>query len=88
MTRRSVTPVTVPSYQPAPWQQLAAAVIWQALKDARNPYLHERQRISARAFLSGSFGLPFWAAVLGVRVEALTDYADRVLHQDGRPARL
>ena len=47
-------------------QELAAAVIRQALLDAANPDAAERVRAGAQAFLAGSPMLRLWCGVAGL----------------------
>ena len=47
-------------------QELAAAVIHQALLDAASPDTPERVRVGARAFLAGSPMLQQWCCVAGL----------------------
>ena len=47
-------------------QELAAAVIHQALLDASSPNASENVRVGARAFLAGSPMLRQWCSVAGL----------------------
>ena len=47
-------------------QELAAAVIHQAVLDAASPDESERVRVGARAFLAGSPMLQLWCSVAGL----------------------
>ena len=50
-------------------QELAAAVIHQALLDAASPDASEKVRVGARAFLAGSPMLRQWCSVAGLDPE-------------------
>jgi hypothetical protein len=56
-------PFAQPVHQPAAHRYLAARVIDQALRDARNPNGAPTDSASARAFLSGSPMLSYWCEV-------------------------
>lgn len=56
-------PFVQPMQRPAAHRHLAARVIDQAFRDARNPNLTPTDSASARAFLSGSPMLSYWCEV-------------------------
>lgn len=56
-------PFAQPVQQPAAHRYLAARVIDQAFRDARNPNGMPNDSASARAFLSGSPMLSYWCEV-------------------------
>jgi hypothetical protein len=61
-----------------PEARLAAAVIRQAVQDARTERM-ARERIRARAFLNRSDGLHFWTHVAGLPFEAVAALAAEML---------
>jgi len=69
---------------PQPEQQLAAAVLRQALTDARNAHLPKATRDQARWFISGgSEGLQFWCEIAGLRPQIVQTLAGRALVDKG-----
>jgi hypothetical protein len=60
-------------------QQLAAAVMRQALTDANDAHLPSATRERARAFLCGTEGLRFWCEIAGLELRAVRTLVARAL---------
>ena len=69
------SPFAQPVRRPAAHQYLAARVIDQAFRDARNPNGAPTDSASARAFLSGSPMLSYWCEIAELDLSCVIDRA-------------
>ena len=67
--------------QPRPEQALAAAIVAQAVADARNARLPVTVRLGAAAFLQNSHLLRFWGRVANLNADAVAQLARQVLDE-------
>ena len=58
-----------------PHRSLAARVIYQAIRDVRNPHGTATDTASARVFLSGSPMLAYWCEIADLDVSCVIDRA-------------
>jgi hypothetical protein len=63
-------------------QQLAGAVLAQALADARDAKLPKANRDQARYFLTRSDGLRFWCEIAGLELHTVSSLATKVLARE------
>ncbi len=77
-------PEALPGVEPE--ARLAAAVMRQALADARDAKLPAAHRQQARAFLIGREALATWATIAGLNVERVARTARRALSDHQHPA--
>jgi hypothetical protein len=81
---RTVTSLLGPSRRPEPQQELALAVLCQAIKDAARP--DGRHSAEARAFLAGNPMLGQWCGVAEIDPDLVRDIARKYLDQHARRA--
>jgi hypothetical protein len=76
--------VGIAGRQLEPWQELAAAVIHQAVLDARQPF-GARERLRALTFLRDSPDLRWWCGVAGLDPDLVAAMAAHTVHQTCGP---
>jgi len=85
MAQIMLKPVRQPKTSPVsldPQQELARAVLAQAVADACNLTIDERERLAAAAFLlNGAEVLWFWCAVGGLDPQVVRRYARQLFDQ-------
>lgn len=80
--QRVVISLLGPSQRPAPYQELALAVILQAVRDAVTA--EGRHRNEARLFLAGNAMLAEWCGVAGIDPEFVKDVVRTFLETKSR----